>query len=99
MNPYIIRQPVITERTLQRASQENVYTFEVQRTADKHTVKAAIEVMYGVTVVSVNIVMRPKKVRRTGSKRLTTLSAKTKKALVKLAEGQTIELFDTGGQS
>lgn len=98
MNPYIIRRPVVTEKTLQRANLENVYTFEVQRTADKNMIKAAVEKMYGVEVVTVNIVMRPKKAQRTGRKRLATFSAKTKKALVKLTKGQTIAVFDVGGQ-
>lgn len=98
LNPHIIRQPVITEKTLRQANQENVYTFEVTRTADKNMIKAAIEKMYGVDVLAVNVVMRPKKAKRTGRKRLTTVIAKTKKALVKLAKDQTIEVFDLGGQ-
>ncbi|MBT4123920.1 MAG: 50S ribosomal protein L23 [Candidatus Pacebacteria bacterium] len=97
MNPYIIRKPVITEKTLQRANVENIYTFEVARTADKNKIKAAIQEMYEVKVVNVNTVMRPKKVKRTGQKRLKTFAAKTKKALVKLKPGQSISVFDVGG--
>ena len=97
MNPYIIRKPVITEKTLQRANVENIYTFEVARTADKNKIKAAIQEMYEVKVINVNTVMRPKKTKRTGQKRLKTFAAKTKKALVKLKEGQSISVFDVGG--
>lgn len=99
LNPFIIYQPVITEKSLQRANQDNVYTFEVKRTADKNMIKSAIEAMYDVEVSTVNVVMRPKKTRRTGSKRLKTVSPKTKKALVKLKKDQTIDLFDIGGQA
>jgi large subunit ribosomal protein L23 len=99
LDPYIIRQPVITEKTLRQANTQNVYTFEVRTTADKNMIKAAIEKMYGVDVVSVNVIMRARKMKRTGQKRLRTLQPKTKKALVKLKQDQTIDVFDTGGQS
>jgi large subunit ribosomal protein L23 len=98
MNLQIIRKPVVTEKSLQRANSENVYTFEVDKTADKTKIKAAIEAIYEVKVLAVNVVMRPKKKRRTGSKRLASISAKTKKALVKLADGQTIDVFDVSGE-
>jgi len=45
MNQFVIRKPVITEKTLQRANLENIYTFEVARTADKNKIKAAVEEM------------------------------------------------------
>lgn len=97
MNPYIIRKPVITEKTLQRANKENIYTFEVDRVANKNKIKAAIERLYDVNVININTVMRSKKVKSTGKKRLKTFSAKTKKALVKLKDGQNIDVFDVGG--
>ena len=99
MNPYIVRKPVITEKTLKRANEENIYTFEVDRVADKNKIKAAIERLYDVKVVNINTVMRPKKSKNTGRKRLKTFSAKTKKALVKLKEGQSIDVFDVGGEA
>jgi len=97
MNPYVISKPVITEKSLQRANLENIYTFEVERTADKNKIKAAIEEMYKVHVVNINTVMRPKKTKKTGPKRMTSVSAKTKKALVKLRKGEAIDVFDIGG--
>lgn len=99
LNPYVIRKPVITEKSLQLANTDNVYTFEVKRTADKNMIQAAVEQTYGVEVLNVNVVMRPRKIRRTGQKRLKTRMPKTKKALVKLAKDQTIEVFDVGGQN
>jgi large subunit ribosomal protein L23 len=98
MNPYVIRKPVITEKTLQRANLENIYTFEVARTADKNQIKAAIEEMYKVNIVNINTVMRPKHTKRTGQKRMKTVAPKTKKALVKLKAGQAIDVFDIGGE-
>ncbi|OGJ37269.1 MAG: 50S ribosomal protein L23 [Candidatus Pacebacteria bacterium RIFOXYB1_FULL_39_46] len=98
MNLQIIRKPVVTEKTLQRANSENVYTFEVDTSADKNIIKAAIEAIYDVKVVAINVIMRPKKAQRTGKKRLKNLSAKTKKALIKLENNQTIDVFDLGGK-
>jgi large subunit ribosomal protein L23 len=97
MNNRVIRKPIVTEKTIARANRDNVYTFEVNRTADKNAIKAAIEQTYSVTVLAVNNVMRPKSLRRTGKKRLTTMLPKTKKALIKLKKGETINLFDLGG--
>jgi large subunit ribosomal protein L23 len=97
MNSKVIRQPVVTEKTIAQANADNVYTFEVSRTADKNAIKAAIEKIYGVTVIAVNNVMRAKSTRRTGKKRQTTSTPKTKKSLIRLKAGETIDLFDVGG--
>jgi large subunit ribosomal protein L23 len=61
MSLQIIRRAVITEKALQRANSENVYTFEVAKSADKTKIKAAIEAIFKVDVLAVNVVMRPKK--------------------------------------
>ncbi|MFZ5376417.1 MAG: 50S ribosomal protein L23 [Patescibacteria group bacterium] len=99
MNLQIIKRPVITEKSLQLANSENVYVFEVDRSATKDQVKEAVEVLYKVNVVDVNTVMRPRVKKATGRKRMQVISAKTKKALVKLQKGQSIKLFDIGGES
>lgn len=97
MSSLILRRPLVTEKTMKLANTANVYTFEVKRTADKNSIKAAVETLYGVTVLAVNDIMRPKNVRRTGKKRQTVVLPKTKKALVKLKNGETIAVFDIGG--
>lgn len=98
MNPYIIKRPVITEKTLQLASQQNVFTFEVDRLATKNQIKEAIQELFKVSVVATNTVMSQRVAKTTGKKRLKVMSAKTKKACVKLKEGDSITLFDMGGQ-
>lgn len=97
MNSTVIKRPIVTEKTVARANRDNVYTFEVNRTADKNAIKAAIEGTYGVKVTAVNNVMKAKEKKRTGKKRLVMTVAKTKKALIQLQSGQTIDLFDLGG--
>jgi large subunit ribosomal protein L23 len=94
MNAYILKKPVITEKSLTQANEQNAYTFEVERSANRAQIAAAVEEAFGVTVIRVNTIMRPVKNKRTGRKRLPTRKAKTKKAVVTLKEGDTIALFD-----
>lgn len=97
MNPYIIKQPVITEKSIDLANQQNVYTFFVDLKASKPQIKSAIEELYEVEVVGINTMVTPSKRRRVGRQRRPKLDPVKKKALVKLKQGQTIELFDLGG--
>lgn len=87
----VILRPIITEKSMRLMEQENKYTFEVAKGSNKTEVKIAIAKIFDVTVEQVNILnVRPK------DKRVGRYAGKTKavrKAIVKLAEGQTIELF------
>jgi large subunit ribosomal protein L23 len=98
MNPYVIKKPIITEKSLSLASTQNIYIFEVKKLANKEQIKAAVEELFKVKVLNVNTVVRAKYLKKTGKKRLQTEMPKTKKALVKLQEGDKIELFDVGGE-
>jgi len=87
----VLRRPVVTEKsTIQ--TEQRIYTFEVDRRANKVEVKEAVEKVFGVKVVSVNIINVPGKPRRWG--RHVSRTPSWKKAIVKLAEGQRIELFE-----
>lgn len=97
MNTYIIKRPIITEKTLALAAKENTYVFLVDRNAEKNQIHDLVEKIFKVKVLSVNTVLGHNKTRKTGRKRLRTQQTRTKKALVKLAEGQKIELFDLEG--
>lgn len=79
----------ITEKTSQ-LSKENKYVFEVDRRANKSGVKRAVEARYGVGVLSVNMVNIPGKERKRGKQ--IGWKPGYKKAVVKLKEGQTIEV-------
>ncbi|RXD25551.1 50S ribosomal protein L23, partial [Acinetobacter baumannii] len=71
---------------------EGKFTFEVDKKANKIEVKQACEALFNVKVEKVNIVnVRPKK-RRVG--RYEGFKPSMKKAIVTLAEGQTIEKFE-----
>lgn len=93
----IIKRPVVSEKSLLLAQNENKYTFEVARQANKDQIQAAIEAVYGVTVEAVNTVTGHRVKKTTGRKRMPTIVAPTKKAVVTLPKSQTISVFDFGG--
>ena len=86
----IIIRPIITEHSYDMIEQ-NKYTFEVAKGANKIEIAKAVEELFGVTVKKVNTLnVKPKKKRvryRLGFTR------SWKKAMVTLAEGETIEIF------
>ena len=85
----IIKAPVITEKS-EIARNEGKYTFKVDPKANKIEIKEAIEKLFNVKVTAVRTLnVKPKK-RRVG--RYTGLTNRTKKAIVTLQEGQTIDL-------
>lgn len=88
----VIIRPVITEHSYDKMS-ENVYTFEVAKSSNKIEIAQAVEAIFKVKVVKVNtlnVKSKPKRVRMAAGKTRTW-----KKAMVTLAEGDTIELFAT----
>ena len=85
----IIKAPLITEKS-RNEEQNGVYTFLCDPKATKTEIKTAVEKIFKVKVDSVQTInVKPKK-RRVG--RYAGMSNKYKKAVVKLAEGQTIDL-------
>ncbi len=87
----IIRYPLITEKGT-AISALNKYVFEVSGRAAKAEVKKAIEELYGVKVVKVNVMNFQGKRRRYG--RGTGRTRTWKKAVVTLQKGDTIQLFE-----
>lgn len=87
----VVRRPVITEKNTMLAEQ-NKYCFEVAVASNKNQIKQAVEKLFKVSVVAVNIVRVPGKVRRVGRSRGMTKS--WKKAIVTVLPGQRIELFE-----
>ena len=98
MNPYIVIKPVITEKSLRLANVDNTYTFVVQTTANKDQIKETVEKLFTVAVASIRTIVNQKEIKRTGRKRKSVLTGKTKKALVTLKKGHAIDLFDLSEQ-
>jgi large subunit ribosomal protein L23 len=95
MNPYeVIVRPIDTEKTRYQASELGQYTFEVDRRANKIEVRQAVETVFDVTVVAVNVVNVPAKASRRRGRRRVVLRSPWKKAVVTLAEGQRLDVFE-----
>jgi large subunit ribosomal protein L23 len=95
MNPYeVIIRPIDTEKTRYQASELGQYTFKVDPRANKIEVKRAIETMFGVDVVAVNVMNLPAKVIRRRGRRRVVRRPPWKKAVVALAEGQRLDVFE-----
>ena len=95
MNPYeVIVRPIDTEKTRYQASELGQYTFEVDRRANKIEVRQAVESIFDVTVVAVNVVNVPAKASRRRGRRRVVRRSPWKKAVVTLAEGQRLEVFE-----
>ena len=86
----IIRKPLITEKAT-NAIDFNQYTFEVDHRAAKPDIKAAVESMFNVKVIGVNTMNPPRRTRRVG--KFAGKRSQIKKAIVRLAEGDKIQLF------
>ncbi|WP_456316321.1 50S ribosomal protein L23 [Teichococcus aestuarii] len=84
-----ILAPVITEKATGLAEQNQV-TFKVPLTASKPEIKASVEGLFGVTVVAVNTLVMKGKTKRVRGRE--GVRSDWKKAVVRLAEGQSIDL-------
>lgn len=87
---HVIKKPVLTEKSTQ-AMEDGTYTFVVDRKATKGDIKVAIERLYGVNVDRVRTAVAKGTMRRLRYGYVT--GGDTKRAMVRLVEGQTIELF------
>ena len=91
----ILRRPLVTEKSSYQSGRLNQYSFIVADNATRTQVKDAIETLYDVSVVRVNIINTPsKRGRRLRSRRLLVRKSGYKKAVVTLAEGQTLQIFE-----
>ncbi|MCL4859597.1 MAG: 50S ribosomal protein L23 [Caldilineaceae bacterium] len=88
----VLKRPIITEKTV-LAGDLGQYSFEVDMRANKILVKDAVETAFNVTVNTVNILVMPAKTARRG-RRVAIRKPKWKKAVVTLAPGNSIQLFE-----
>ncbi|WP_299115343.1 50S ribosomal protein L23 [uncultured Winogradskyella sp.] len=91
----ILIKPIITEKATMQSELLNAYAFEVNTKANKVEIKKAVEAAYGVSVAKVRTInVRPDrstKYTKTGIQHGKTNAVK--KAIVQLAEGETIDLY------
>ncbi len=86
----IIKYPIITDKAT-RLLENNQYSFVVNPSSDKLTIKAAIEYLFDVKVTKITTCHLPRKQKRVG--KYIGWKPQYKKAIVTLAEGNTINLF------
>lgn len=92
LHPYqVVVRPLITEKATILAG-DGKYAFEVDRRANKRQIQEAVETAFSVRVMKVNTMNVRGKSRRTG--RRYTRTRDWKKAIVTLAEGDTIQIFE-----
>jgi large subunit ribosomal protein L23 len=87
----IIIAPVVSEKSYDLIERSNTYTFVVDPRSNKTEIKQAIQEIFAVKVTSVNTQNRQGKVKRSGW--VKAKRKNIKRALVTLAEGDSIELF------
>jgi large subunit ribosomal protein L23 len=86
----VLISPCITEKAVNMSAQGNFYTFEVEKNANKLQIKKAIEAKYSVNVLQVRVINIPAKKITRG--RIQGMRSGYKKAIVKVKEGQKIEV-------
>ena len=91
----ILIKPILTEKANAQQEKLSRYAFKVNRRANKLEIKTAVEQFYGVNVVDVNtlVVPRKSKTRSTKSGIISGVKSGYKKALVTVAEGESIDLY------
>ena len=88
----IVKKALITEKGTVMREQQNEYTFEVARDANKLEIKYAVQTIFNVKVADVRTMQMQGKVKRQG--RFSGRRSNWKKAIVTLQPDQKIELFE-----
>ena len=89
-NSQIIKYPIITDKAT-RLLENNQYSFIVDRSSTKPIIKATIEYLFNVKVLQINTCRLPRKQKRVG--KYIGWKPQYKKAIVRLVEGDVINLF------
>lgn len=91
----VLRRPLVTEKSSYQASKLHQYAFEVPVNASRTLVKDAVEQIFDVTVLRVNIIKVPaKRSRRARNRKWVITRSAYKKAIVTLAPEDRIPIFE-----
>ena len=91
----VLRQGIVTEKSV-KLQERNQYTFKVALDANKIDIRRAVETLFKVDVVKVNVMRmpgKPKWIRRRGVAPRPVPAREWKKAIVTVKEGQTIDIL------
>lgn len=91
----VLRRPIFTEKSQYQNAALHQYTFEVAHNANKAMVKEAVETIFDVEVLRVNVINVPAKAtRRASTRRLSIRKTSYKKAIVTVNPNDTIDIFE-----
>jgi large subunit ribosomal protein L23 len=91
----VLRRPLVTEKSNYQVNSLHQYVFEVAPGVSKTQVKDAVETIFNVTVLRVNVLNAPaKRTRRARSRKLTVRDSGYRKAIVSLAPEDRIPIFE-----
>jgi large subunit ribosomal protein L23 len=94
----ILIKPILSEKANKLSEKQNRYSFVVDKKANKLEIKKAVEQFYGVQVSEVNTIIVPSKAKAKYTKAGFIVGRKSakKKAIVTIAEGETIDIYGSG---
>ena len=92
----VLRRPIETEKSRYQSAKLHQYVFEVDRHATKIQIRTAVETLFDVEVVKVNVIVAPAKRGRRGKtgRRTVIRGQEYKKAIVTIRADQTIDVFE-----
>ena len=91
----VLRRPLVTEKSNYQNAELHQYVFEVAVDATKTLVKDAVEMLFDVKVMRVNVLNVPaKRARRWRNRRMLVRRGEYKKAVVTLSADDTIDIFE-----
>ena len=88
----IIIKPIITEKTTNMVAEDR-YVFKVDLKASKKSIKSDLKRIFDIDIIDVKTMIMPGKKKRILKTKEYTKTSKWKKAIVKIKEGQSIDLF------
>jgi|SRR5215471_12186728 len=91
----VLIKPIVTEKSNKLTEKSRIYSFKVNRKANKLEIKKAVEQFYGVAVTNVNTVVVPGKTKSRFTKKgfISGVKPAYKKAFVTVGDGETIDLY------
>ncbi|MBL0147119.1 MAG: 50S ribosomal protein L23 [Chitinophagaceae bacterium] len=94
----VLIKPILSEKANKQTEKMNRYSFVVDKKANKLEIKKAVETFYGVQVQEVNTINVPSKAKSKYTKAGYIVGRKPakKKAIVTVAQGETIDLYSSG---
>ena len=91
----VLKRPIITEKSNYQNTKLNQVAFEVDLNATKPMIREAVELIFNVEVINVNVMVMPAKKKMAGvSRRLVNRRKPYKKAVITLAAGDSIDIFE-----